>query len=82
LKKDTNFKEYMDEIVDFLKGQLFGYEDKVLKFFENKQEGEEIKVSDILDDVKLDKIALFFVLDSLKDKKRIYDFNAREVTLN
>lgn len=82
LSENIAFKDYLANIFREIQKKLSQYEHRFLEFFNKYPEKSEISLEELKKSVKLDEISILFILDSLKNRHKIYDYNERKVTLN
>ena len=82
LNRTDLFKTAIEKTFQKIKDSLAPRTTKLLKYFEGFEKSSEIALSDIVSSLKFDKTSLLFMLDDLKKRHKIYDFNGRYVTLN
>jgi len=82
LKDDAEFKVFLKKKILELKKKLLSKEGLLLNFFKKFDNGSEISLEKLMSEVKLDRASVLLMLDDLKHRKKIYDYNGREVTLN
>ena len=54
-----------------IQSKLYPREDKLLKYFEKFESKSEIRLDDIINSLKFDKISLLFMLEHLKETNKI-----------
>jgi len=82
LRDNIDFKGILDDVVTNIQRKLVPYQEKVLNYLEKFESKSEVSLEDIEKAVKLDRTSLLFLLEDLKDRNEIYDYNGREVTLS
>jgi len=83
LMENEAFKEFRDdELFQIIKQGLYVKADEVMEYLNTFPSGEEIAIKEVIKNTKIAETPLLFILNDLVDRKKVYSYNEREVTLN
>jgi len=81
LRDSDEFIKYLDTLFNEIEKKLSPKFYKIRNFIEEYPPKSEVKFEEIKKSTGLDKATILFILDTMKKKEEIFDFNDRKINL-